>query len=471
MSNISKDSSLYKSTTEVTMPWDEAVTISKTIVVDSRQRNCAKYKTPSYYRIDLGDTFKNINEIELKGAIIPKTSYNVHSSNNKIDFAIGDYVSGFKIINGGGGYTSAPNVTISGPSGAGTTATATAFIDAGGRITNIAIGVAGSGYIPSKPPFVFVDPPTNKKQFVLPQIIAIIGQHYTAELRYGEYEIGGNPTPPGTLPSKLLLEIQNAMNYAVNGGAYNSTSTSPFAVRLVSQYPQIGATAGTPEAANSNACLFNRVQVINVNSDVWEFLWYTGGSKTESSATILGFNTVDSGIGIYTPAVNATAGELIPAGTSIRGTYDFNLLADPDYIILTIGTGERNLDRIRSLDDGMDHRFCTLLFDNNNPDNIHDLSGVSVETIGGVEQLVGLTKRGEFYRAPGNPKPIKAGDFDGSKKISFKPPLGKLSSLTVAFTKFGYKPGGNPRFYNMEGREHLLLFEFTSSDNRSHMKE
>lgn len=462
---------LIKSTTDVTMPWEEAVSISKTIVVDSRQRNCAKYKSPSYYKIELGDTFKNINEIELKGAIIPKTSYNVHSSNNKIDFAIGDFISSFKILNGGAGYTSAPNVTISPPEGFGITATATAFIDAGGRITNIAIGIAGSGYIPSKPPFVFIDPPTNKKQAIEPKVVAIIGNHYTAELRQGEYEIGGNPTPPGVIPSKLLLEIQNAMNYVVNGGNYDPTSTSPFAVRLVNQYPEIGAVAGTPEAANANCCLFNRVQVTNVNSDIWEFLWYSGENKSESSATILGFNTVDSGIGLLTPAVVAAAGQLIPAGTSIRGTYDYNLLNDPDYVILTIGTGERNLDRIRSLDDGMDHRFCTLLFDNNNPDNIHDLSGTTIETIGGVEQLIGLTKRGEFYRGPGNAKPWKGGDFDGPKKISFKPPLGKLSTMTISFTKFGYKPGGNPRFYNMEGREHLLLFEFTASDNKSRMKE
>lgn len=462
---------LMKSTTSVTMPWEESIIVSKTVVVDSRQRNCAKFKTPSYYRIDLGDIFKNINEIELKGAIIPKTSYNIHSSNNKIDFAIGDYLTGFKIINGGAGYTSAPNVTIGEPPGMGVQATATAFINSRGVITNIAIGNSGSGYNPSKPPYVFIDMPTNKKQAVQPSVVAIIGNHYTAELRVGEYEIGGNPVPPSTTPSKLLLEIQNAMNYQVNGGMYNPASTGPFAVRLVSQYPEIGAIPGTPEATNTNACQFNRVQVTNVNSDVWEFIWYSGDSRSESSATILGFNTVDSGIGVFTPAVNVSGGTLIPAGTSIRGIYDYNLLNDPDYVVLTIGTGERNLDRIRSLDDGMDHRFCTLLFDNNNPDTLHDVTGVSIENIGGVDQLIGAVKRGDFYRAAGAAKPMKAGDFDGSKKFSFKPPIAKLTTLTVAFTKFGYKAGSNPRFYNMEGREHLLLFEFTSSDNKSRMTE
>lgn len=462
--------SLMKSTTSVTMPWEESITVSKTIVIDSRQRNCAKFKTPSYYKIDLGDIFKNVNEVELKGAIIPKTSYNIHSSNNKIDFALGDYLTGFKILNGGAGYTSAPTVTIGAPPGIGIQATATAFINSRGTITNIAIGTSGSGYIPSRPPYVFIEMPTNKKQAVQPNIIAIIGNHYTADLRVGEYEIGGNPIPPSTTPSKLLLEIQNAMNYQINGGNYNTSSTGPFTVRLVSQYPEIGAIPGTPEAAGTNACLFNRIQVTNVNSDIWEFMWYSGESRSESAATILGFNTVDSGVGVFTPVVNSLSGELIPAGTSIRGVYDYNLLNDPDYVVLTIGTGERNLDRIRSLDDGMDHRFCTLLFDNNNPDTLHDLTG-NTENIGGIDQLIGPTGRGTFYRAAGGPKPMKAGDFDGSKKFSFKPPIAKLSTLTIAFTKYGYKAGSNPRYYNMEGREHLLLFEFTSSDNKSRMTE
>jgi hypothetical protein len=466
---------ILKSTTSVTMPWEEAATVSKTVVVDSRQRNCAKFPSPSKYRINLGDTFKNINAIELKGAIIPKSSYNVHSSNNKIDFSIGDQVASIKILNGGAGYTSVPNVIIATPLNAGLNATATAYISVHGVITNIQITFSGSGYIPSRPPPVIIDPPQNKKQAVYPVVIANVGTCYNAALRVGEYEIGGNPTEPTTsTPTNLLLEIQDAMNHQVNGGNYVPNSTSPFAVRLVSQYPLLGAEIGTPESFNTNSCKFNRIQIVNVNSDTWELLWCTGKNNIETSAGILGFNTVDSGIGISVVPVMFGADVIIPGGTAIRGYFDYNLNNDPDYVILSIGAGERNLDRIKSLDGGIDDRFCVLLFDNNNPETLHDITSLTpggTVDVGGIDYLQGPIGRGTFWRTPGAVKPLKAGDFDGAKKISFKPPLGKLSSLSISFTKFGYRPGSSPQYYNMEGREHLLLFELSATDNRSQMKD
>jgi hypothetical protein len=464
---MSADQSIFKSAQQATLPWEEVYSISKSVVIDSRQRDCSKYKNPAFYEINIGDTFKNITSFELKGAIIPKSNYNVHSSNNKIDFAIGDFVTGFYIYNGGAGYTSAPQITITSPPGGGITAQATAIINNGGTITNIILNIAGSGYTPSKPPFVIISPPNNPKQARQPRIVAIIGNHYTATLRVGEYDIGGNPIPPAVLPSNLLLEIQNSMNYAVNG-AYNSSSTSPFAIRLMSQYPTIDALAGTPESFDTNGCLFNRIQVINVNSDTWEFLWNTGPNRISTAASILGFNTVDSGIGITTLAVLSGLDVLIPAGTSIRGCFDYNLKNDPDYVIMSVQLNQNKMDRITSLDDGIDKRFAVLLFDNNNPETLHDLSGTTV-TVDGVKYLSGPTTKGTFWRDAGAAKPIKGYDFD-TKKLSFKPPLGKVSTITVQFTKFGYRPGGAPELYNMEGREHLLLLELNATDNRSQMK-
>ena len=55
-------------------------------VVDSRQRDCKLYPTPSNYRIPVDQIYKNITSIELKGAVLPKTAYGVHDSNNVIDF-------------------------------------------------------------------------------------------------------------------------------------------------------------------------------------------------------------------------------------------------------------------------------------------------------------------------------------------------------------------------------------------------
>ena len=462
---------IFMGTTKATLPWEEVATVTKTLVIDSRQRDCTKYKNPSFYQIEFGDIFKNITSVELKGAIVPKSVYNVHSGNNKIDFSIGDYVSSFQILGSGAGYTSAPSVTISSPPGAGTTATAQAIINTSGSITNLIITNAGSGYNPTNPPFVFVTPPNNLKEAVYPRIISKIGILYTATLRPGEYEIGGNPNPPGqTLPTKLLLEIQNAMNWAVNGGSYDPASTSPFAVCVVSQYPELTAIPGTPQAADTNACQFNRIQVVNTQFSIWQFLWCTGPNDIISSASILGFNTVDSPIGIPTAAVVAPGGTLIPAGTTIRGYFDYNLQNDPEYVILGISTGNLILDRITSLDDGIDHKFAILVFDNNIPDTLKDLSAAptgTVVNINGIQYLEGPTGKGTFWRPPGITKPVKGSDYDGPKKLSFKPAQGKLSSMTIAFTKFGYKPGTAMLPYNMEGREHTLLFELTATDNRS----
>jgi hypothetical protein len=442
--------------------WKEGPAVPKTIVVDSRQRDCVRYKSPAFYTLYLENLFKDVSSVELKGVILPKTSYNIHSGNNKIDFAIGDFITGFQIIDKGAGYTSAPTITISSPPGPGLTATATATIDTFGTIHSITIGTAGSGYIPSTPPFVMISPPNNPKQARYPKVLAIIGNHYTATLRVGEYDIGGNPAPPTTsLPNNLLLEIQNSMNYAVNG-VYNPVSTSPFAARVVSQYPILGAPPGSPESYDTNACLFNRIQVINVNSSIWEFLWCSGPNKIISSASVFGFNTVDSGIGTQIPQVNGPGGTIIPEGTAIRGLFDYNLKNDPDYVIMTMQFNHTKIDRVKSPDDGLNETFATLLFDNNNPETLHDLSAAapagSVVSVGGVQYLSGPTGKGTFWRDAGAVKPIKGYDFD-TKKFIFSPQNEKITNITVQFTKFGYKAGGVPLFYNMEGREHLLLFE------------
>ncbi len=463
------DDSVYKSSFKATHPSKETYIASKTVVLDSRQRNIKKYKYPNYYRLDVGDVFKNITSVELRGVIIPKSSYNVHSSNNKIDFGIGDTVTVIKIIEKGAGYTSPPIITLTGPKGGGVTATASSFINAQGQIQNIAIVIPGSGYTPGNPPAIIISPPGNSKNGVQAKAVALVGIHYTAELRVGEYTIGGNPTPPSTTPTGLLLEIQNAMNYTVNGGAYDPASTSPFAVRVVSQYPELGATPGTPEAADTNACRYNRIQVTNVNSSTWELLWGTGPNHLDSSNSIFGFNIVDTGLGVFTPAVVGAGGEIIPAGTTIRANFDYNLHNDPDFVIMSLELGDESMDRVTSLDQGLDHQFAALVFDANAPENLQDLSGTSAN-VGGIEYLEGPTTRGTFWRDAGRVKPLKGYDFD-TKKFSFRPAKGKVSSIMVKFTKFGMKPGGVPRFYNFGGREHTLIFEMSAADLRAMQRD
>lgn len=465
----------FDNANRVTHP-TEKVTIGRHVfVVDSRQRDCSVYPTPSRYRIPIGDIFKNVTSIELRGAIIPKTSYNIHSSNKYIDFSIGDTVTNIRIINPGYGYTSPPNVTISDPV-SGTTATATSTISASGVVDSITIGVAGTGYRRCRPPLVHIDPPPiNVPAGCIPNrrdcfatAVADVGVLYAAELREGNYVIGGNNVPGVTvIPSGLLLEIQNAMNFAVNGGAYDPASVSPFAVRLASQYPELDAAAGTPEAFDTNATRFNRIQIVNVNSDHWELLWCTGPNHNLSSRRVLGFPWIDQCEPVATPAINPGAGDILPAGTSLRANFDFDLCDFPNYTILSFwAVADEDLERIESVPGfGLNRKFATMVFDANGPDNLLDLDGTTA-TVGGVEYLEGEVTKGPFYGKPALTKPLKGFDFD-KKYLEFNPAVGKLSYLGIQFTKFGRKAGGVPEFYDFQGRDHLLIFEISANDGRT----
>ncbi len=67
-----------------------------------------------------------------------------------------EYVVGYTIVSGGSGYLSPPTVTVSGPSGSGSTATALAIIS-GGVVTAINVINPGWGY--SSTPVVTIGPP------------------------------------------------------------------------------------------------------------------------------------------------------------------------------------------------------------------------------------------------------------------------------------------------------------------------
>lgn len=434
-------------------------------VIDSRQRDCKLYPSPSFYRIPVGDIYKNVNSIELMGCMLPKTSYNVHSSNNNIDFNIGDSVTFINVIDSGSGYTSAPSVFIASPSGGGVQATATANIDPiKSNIVSITINIPGSGYSQSLAPIIIIGPP-NTNGGVQATAVASVGITYTATLRVGQYTLGGNPEPGVTTePSGLVNEIQNSLNYAVNGGVYDPSSTSPFAVRVVSQYPTLDANPGSPDAFQTNACQFNRLQITNVNSDPWELLWCSGKHSEQNARAILGFPWLDQINPTLTTAINVAGGELIPEGMTYRGDYDYDLQEDPKYAILRFwALSDENFERVESKSGGgIDRAFATLIFDANNADVYTDLSGTE-EDVAGVNYLVGDVAKGPFWKPAGPLKALKGHDFD-KKYLEFSPPIGKLSSLNIAFTKFGVEPGGVPNMYDFEGRDHLLIFSFSSTD-------
>lgn len=59
------------------------------ILVDSRDRNYETHPEPNKYEIELDTTFKDVLEIELLSANIPKSEYNINNSNNTIHFQVG----------------------------------------------------------------------------------------------------------------------------------------------------------------------------------------------------------------------------------------------------------------------------------------------------------------------------------------------------------------------------------------------
>lgn len=83
--------------------------ITTNLIVDSRDRLHDDYANPSKYTIKLPDTITNIVNIELIGAEIPKTHYNINEYNNKVEFTVNGIAKTTTIAEGN--YTEAELVT------------------------------------------------------------------------------------------------------------------------------------------------------------------------------------------------------------------------------------------------------------------------------------------------------------------------------------------------------------------------
>ena len=66
----------------------EKVTSKHTLIIDSRQRDYSLYPEPNDYIIELLESHRNVQKIELIAAMIPKTDYNVNSENNLIELEV-----------------------------------------------------------------------------------------------------------------------------------------------------------------------------------------------------------------------------------------------------------------------------------------------------------------------------------------------------------------------------------------------
>ena len=271
--------------------------------------------------------------------MLPRTEYNVNSCNKYLDFVVGDYIAQITIkninkqvkkdngkpnkLNNWDIYPDGEQVlTISEPIfQGGLHATATVNI-VNGYIQSKTVHVTsgGQGYSYSQPPSITI-PDSN---FTSDNFSVIVGVGYVAQLREGQYKIGGNPqmsnntTPPPAsvtaqqswVPMNLVAEIENALSYAILKDNSDFTGISPafpagttpnaetycygripwtsiatvgspilssqqrqdypllFTTRILSQYPSVDAyydgVRDNIDNFETNSCRFNRLYITNV---------------------------------------------------------------------------------------------------------------------------------------------------------------------------------------------------------------
>ena len=290
--NIKSDD--YESANSATHPADKPIISTHYFAIDSRQRDYELYPDANNYYIGIPDNYSNITSIELKAAMLPRTEYNINSTNKYLKFMIGDYISGINIKYGKNNLNVTNNniIIVDGTypltiTGTGTEADITAEV-VNGIIRNINIINPGSGYSYTKKPKIYL--------FDYNHFEIEIGKEYITTLREGQYTIGGNPVMnyntdsfQSWTPSKLLNELEASMSniilkdteycYSRKAGKLLDKSETItdnkkdypllFTARLMSQYPNlksydISTTRDNPENFETNSCKFNRIYFSNV---------------------------------------------------------------------------------------------------------------------------------------------------------------------------------------------------------------
>ena len=301
---------------KATHPADKYKVSKHIFAIDSRQRNYNTYPNANNYNIAIPDRYRNVTSLELKAAMLPRTEYNVNSSNKFLDVVIGDYISNIKAYSNSGqpiikkngipycDNNSSTNISliIDPPNLFGQNivqeqAIIEVNLNIDSTIKNYNIINPGSGYSHSKPPKITLG---DFSEFNVK-----IGRNYEIELREGQYSIGGNPqftdnknsdNYQSWVPSNLLCEMECAMTYSIlkDNSVSNATeysyirqpwtslpnTSSPntatkdypllFSSRLISQYPNIetysinsSGTRNTPENCETNSCKYNRICTTN----------------------------------------------------------------------------------------------------------------------------------------------------------------------------------------------------------------
>ena len=430
------------------------------VTIDSNDRDKTIYADSNSFTVDLPTEVKNVMSVELRGWNPPKTEYNVHTGNNKIDFYNGN-VDTATVISGGSGYTDGTvDVVLTGTSN---DAKATIAVS-DGAVTALTITTPGTGYTNGETVTVGTGGATATIKLV----------EYTATLREGQYTIGGNPNDGHTsndLPSGLIKEIEYQMN-AVSG-------VSGIEVRLVSEYADTDT--------DTNACMANRIQISSTNPDALVLLFATGSNAGSSARSVLGFSATDHDSTQITKNYKGTT-LATPPGVgeehlryACQAQYDYNLHDYPKCIIMDLEIDRQKLRRVKSNSPHINDKFAVIYLDTNPPNVLGDL-GVGFDTVAigssvaETTSMMGSIKNGTNrylsgpqgkyqrhaldsssvsaltgYSGSGAVKPIKGTDIN-AKYVKFNPPI-NVRKFKCSFYK------NNGILYDFKGQDHKLEFE------------
>ena len=272
------------------------------------------------------------NQFYSKGSIV---AYNIDAPGSK--YPIASYkIIGFKIIDGGSGYSAAPTVTLSNPDQAGgTSATILSVTISGGQVTAVAMNVQGSGY--SYPPIVTIG--GAARTAVLEPIVQRLSSTYTNLVVSGDGYLEENPYQvsaititnggSGYSTAQFLFKSPDLVNGVIavaNGIIGDVVLTGTLAASTSSTtVTGVGTTFLTTLTINS---------AVKINGVVYKVM--TVNSNT--SITINTAITVTVGALIYLAGtvIGAVLGSTSLAGTFVSGSI-YTIISTGSTTFTTIG--------------------------------------------------------------------------------------------------------------------------------------
>ena len=465
-----------------------------THVVHSRDRDLRAYPLPSSYEVDLGNTYKNIKSITLKGSLLPKRETNVNGMNKLIPFNVQDYLTSVTIVSPGRYYTdgtyTTPDVTVSAPSITGGTQAEVSVVVEGGCIQSVTVTNPGSGYlrgyygnleVPSEGFYkrsgadISINIPYTDVRNGEPACLeGNVGNELVAVLNEGQYDFAHpNDSEPG-LCREVTRALQEATQDAIDQGLIVPLAGEPQTGAQYWPYAAADDATGscwlfTPNAnasENTNVAIQRgQPQGLDDGDLFFEILFGENEQKLSVADTLLGMGSSPTNSGLYngilkpldltsgtdrTPVDNGTW-----TSAPVRGLNNYDLTDYPKYVVMVLGTDRTSsINRIYSSENTTINRAYTIIvFDANSPDTIYRAPSSTAPVDG-----TGNSNFNSLLIKPGTLKGIKGNDFD-SKKYVFQPQMPRMNKLYLEFFKL------NGDYYNFQGADHTIILELECDDN------